>query len=74
MVTDRLNHKHKTGWPTVRKLYTIEQAAEVSEESIEQICYQIKTGKLKAYHLGDGRVRIDEADLTANMQPRELEW
>ena len=74
MSTDRLNDKRKTGWPTVRRLFDIEQAADVAEESVEEICYWIRTGKLKAYHLGGGRVRIDEADLLANIQPRELEW
>ena len=73
-MTDRFEHKHATGWPTVRRLFTIEQAAELSEESVQEIYVRIRTGKLKAYHLGGGRVRIDDADLLANIVPRELEW
>ena len=73
-MTDRVDDKHATGWPTVRKLYTIEQAADVSEESIEEICRRIRSGALKVYHLGDGRVRIDEIDLLDHITPRELEW
>ena len=73
-MSDRFEHKHATGWPNVRRLFSIEQAAEVAEEPVQEICRRIRIGKLKVYHLGDGRVRIDEADLLANIPPRELEW
>ena len=73
-MTDRLVDKRTTGWPTVRRLFTIEQAADVSEEPIEEICRRIRSGELKVYHLGDGRVRIDEIDLLDHITPRELEW
>lgn len=73
-MTDTVEDKRATGWPTVRRLYTLQQAAEIAEEPIEEIRYWIRIGKLKVLHLGDDRIRIDEADLIANMQPRELEW
>jgi hypothetical protein len=74
VVADRLSDKDQTGWPTVRRLYTVQQAADVAEEPIEEICRRIRSGELKAYHLGNGRIRIDEADLLANIEPRELAW
>ena len=74
MVTNRLSDEDQTGWPTVRRLYTVQQAADVAEASVEEICYWVRMGKLKAYRLGGGRVRIDEADLLASIEPRELEW
>ena len=74
MVTNRLSDKDGAGWPTVRRLYTVQQAADVAEASVEEICYWVRIGRLKAYHLGGGRVRIDEADLLASIEPRELEW
>lgn len=74
MVTDRLNDKHTTGWPTVRRLFDIEQAADFAGVPAQQIQYEIRAGRLKVHHLGDGRVRIDEADLIANTTPQELEW
>jgi excisionase family DNA binding protein len=74
VVTDTLSDKDQTGWPTVRRLYTVQQAADATEEPIEEICRRIRSGELKVYHLGGGRVRIDEADLLANIEPRELEW
>ena len=55
-MTDRLSDKDKTG---VRRLYTVQQAADVAEASVEEICYWVRIGKLKVYHLGGGRVRID---------------
>jgi hypothetical protein len=73
-VTDRVEDKHSTGWPTVRRLFSIEQAADFAGVPIQEISYQIRMGKLQVLHLGAGRIRIDEADLIANMQPRELEW
>jgi hypothetical protein len=73
-VTDRLEDKHTTGRPTVRRLFDIQQAADVAEQPVGEICRRIRNGELKAYHLGAGRVRIDEADLLASIQPRELEW
>ena len=73
-MTDRLEDKRTTGCPTVSKLYTVEQAAEVAQEPVEEICRRIRIGKLKAYHLGGNRVRIDDFDLLADIQPQELEW
>jgi Helix-turn-helix domain len=73
-MTETVEYKRATGWPTVRRLYTLQQAAEIAEEPIEEIRYWIRIGKLKALDLGENRIRIDEADLIANMQPRELEW
>ena len=71
MTTERISDKDKTG---VRRLYTVQQAADVAEASVEEICYWVRIGRLKVYHLGGGRVRIDEADLLASIEPRELEW
>jgi hypothetical protein len=73
-VTDRPEDKHTTGWPTVRRLFDIQQAADVAEQPVVEICRLIRNGTLKAYHLGAGRVRIDEADLIASIQTRKLEW
>jgi hypothetical protein len=73
-VTDRLEDKHSTGWPTVRRLFDITQAADFVGVPVQEICRRIRIGALKAYHLGAGRVRIDEADLLSDTQPRELEW
>ena len=70
-VKDRLSDNDKAG---VRRLYTVQQAADVAEVSVEEICYWVRMGKLKAYRLGGGRVRIDETDLLASIEPRELEW
>ena len=69
-VTDRLEDKHTTGWPTVRRLFDITQDADCP---VQEICRRMRIGTLKAYHVGAGRVRIDEADLLADIQPRELE-
>ena len=73
-MTERVEYEHAAGWPTVRRLYTVQQAADVTEEPIEEIWRRIKRGELRVYHLGGGRVRIDETDLLANIAPRELEW
>jgi predicted site-specific integrase-resolvase len=73
-MTETVEYKRATGFPTVRRLYTLQQAADVAEEPIEEIRYWVRIGKLKVNHLGGGRVRIDEADLLASIEPRELEW
>ena len=73
-MTDRAEDKHTTGWPIVRRLFEITQAADFAGVPVQEICHQIRIGKLKVYHLGGGRVRIDEADLLADFPPRELEW
>jgi excisionase family DNA binding protein len=57
-----------------RRLFSIEQAADFAGVPVQEIWRRIRMGKLKVYHLGGGRVRIDEADLLANFPPRELEW
>ena len=74
MVTNRLSDKDGASWPTVRRLFDIEQAADFARVPVQEIHYQIRTGKLQVYQLGGGRVRIDEADLLASIEPRELEW
>ena len=73
-MTDRVEDEHAAGWPTVRRLFDIQQAADFAEVPVGEISYQIRSGKLRVYHLGDGRARIDEADLIASVEPRELEW
>ena len=73
-MTDRVDDKHATGSPAVRRLFDFEQAADFAGVPIQELCYQVRIGKLKVYHFKGGRVRIDEADLIANIQPRELEW
>lgn len=73
-MTDRLEHKRTTGWPTVRRLFGFEQAADFIGVPVGEIRRRIRTGKLNVYHLGGGRVRIDEADLIANIPSQELEW
>ena len=72
-VTDRLEDKHTTGWPTVRRLFDITQDADFAGGPVQEICRRMRIGTLKAYHVGAGRVRIDKADLLADIQPRELE-
>jgi hypothetical protein len=72
-VTDRLEDKNTAGWPAVRRLFDITQAADFAGVPVQEICRRMRIGTLKAYHLGAGRVRIDEADLLADIQPRELE-
>ena len=49
--------------PICRRLFSFEQAADVTKKPVQEICRWIRIGKLKAYHLGDGRVRIDEVEL-----------
>ena len=52
-----------TAPPVCRRLFSIDQRADVAEKPVQEICRWIRLGKLKAYHLGDGRVRIDEVKL-----------
>ena len=73
-MTDKVEDKHATGWPTVRKLFDVQQAADFAGVPVQEIWFQIRIGKLQVYLLGGGRVRIDEADLIAKIPPRELEW
>lgn len=73
-MTDRVEDKHATGWPTVRRLFDFEQAAHFAGVPVQEIHYQIRIGKLQVYRFGGGRVRIDEVDLLASIEPRELEW
>ena len=72
-MTDRLEDKHTTSWPTVRRLFTIEQAADVSEKPVQEICRRVRIGRLKVYHLGGGRIRIDEAELADLISSRDSE-
>ena len=52
-----------TAPPNCRRLFAIDQAADFAAVPVQQICHWIRVGKLAAYHLGGGRVRIDEAEL-----------
>jgi hypothetical protein len=49
--------------PICRRLFSFEQAADGTKKPVQEICRWIRIGKLKAYHLGDGRVRVDEVEL-----------
>jgi excisionase family DNA binding protein len=49
--------------PICRRLFDLEQAANFAGVSVQVICRWIRMGKLEAYHLGGGRVRIDEVEL-----------
>jgi excisionase family DNA binding protein len=60
---DRPEHGGVTASPICRRLFCIEEAADVAEKPVQEICRWIRSGKLKAYHLGGGRVRIDEVEL-----------
>jgi hypothetical protein len=73
-LTHRVDDKHSTGWPTVRRLFDFEQAADFCGVPVEEIWRRIRSGELRVYHLGNGRIRIDEADLLASSEPRELKW
>jgi hypothetical protein len=46
--------------PICRRLFDLEQAADFAGVPVQAICRWIRMGKLAAYHLGGGRVRIDE--------------
>ena len=63
-----------TAPPICRRLFAIDQAADAADVPVQQIWHWIRIGKLEAYHLGGGRLRIDECDLIANITPRELKW
>jgi len=52
-----------TAPPICRRLFSIEQAADFAGVPVQEIWRQIRIGKLKVYHLGGGRVRIDEVGL-----------
>jgi hypothetical protein len=69
---DRL--EDATAPPICRRLFAIDQAADAADVPVQQIWHWIRIGKLEAYHLGGGRLRIDECDLIANITPRELKW
>jgi excisionase family DNA binding protein len=56
--------------PVCRRLLSVEQAAEFAGVSVEQIWLWITTGKLKAYRLYAGRVRIDEVELADLLSAR----
>jgi hypothetical protein len=71
---DRLEDGAATAPPICRRLFAIDQAADAADVPVQQIWHWIRIGKLKAYHLGGGRLRIDECDLIANITPRELKW
>lgn len=62
-MTERPEDRPFTDPPICRRLFSIDQAADVAERPVHEICRWIRTGKLKAYHLGGGRVRIDEVEL-----------
>jgi excisionase family DNA binding protein len=49
--------------PRCWRLFSIEQAADFAGVPVQQIFRWIRIGKLEAYHLGGGRVRIDEMEL-----------
>ena len=50
--------------PICCRLFDIKQSADFAGVSVQVICHWIRTGRLEAYHLGGGRVRIDEVELT----------
>jgi hypothetical protein len=49
--------------PICRRLFDLQQAADFAGVPVRVICHWIRMGKLEAYHLGGGRVRIDEVEL-----------
>jgi excisionase family DNA binding protein len=56
--------------PVCRRLFSVEQAAEFAGVSVEQIWRWVMTGKLEAYRLYAGRVRIDEVELADLLSAR----
>ena len=56
--------------PVCRRLFSVEQAAEFAGVPVEQIWCWIMTGKLEAYCLYAGRVRIDEVELATLLSAR----
>ena len=52
-----------TAPPICRRLFAIDQAADFAGVPVSQICHWIRIGKLEPYHLGGGRVGIDEVAL-----------
>lgn len=49
--------------PTCRRFFTIEQAADRADVAIREVRRWITAGKLEAYYLEGGRIRIDEFEL-----------
>jgi excisionase family DNA binding protein len=49
--------------PDCWRLFSLQQAADFAGVPVQQILRWIRIGKLEAYHLGGGRVRVDELEL-----------
>ena len=60
---DRPERRGAAAKPICRRLFDVEQAADFAGVPVQVICRWIRMGKLEAYHLGGGRVRIDEVEL-----------
>jgi hypothetical protein len=60
--TDAATRTRATANPICRRLFSINQAAEVAGEPVQLIRRWIKTGKLEAYDL-EGGIRLDEVEL-----------
>jgi excisionase family DNA binding protein len=54
-------------------LLTVQQAADFASISQQTVRRWIKAGHLKVYRAGR-QIRIDEADLIANVTQQELTW
>jgi hypothetical protein len=54
-----------------RRLFSVEQAAAFARVPVKQIWHWIMTGKLVAYRMSAGRVRIDEVELADLLSARD---
>ena len=76
--TDRPERAGTAAQPICRRLFDLEQAADLAGVPVRVICRWIRTGKLEAYQLGGGWVRIDEVELadlisSPDSKPRQPE-
>ena len=59
--------------PRSLRLMSVRDAADYYGVSPQTVRRMIQSGKLKCYRVGR-QIRIDEADLIANITPQELTW
>jgi excisionase family DNA binding protein len=71
---DRPGVEGATAPPNCWRLFSIQQAADFAGVPIQQILRWIRIGKLEAYHLGDGRVRVDELELADCLSAPASTW
>ena len=73
-LADRPGVEGATAPPNCWRLFSIQQAADFAGVRVQQIRRWIKIGKLEAYHLDGGRVRIDELELADCLSSPASTW